>query len=185
MQPTEKTPPNQPEDRDKTAQEGPKDSRELTLAQRWAGLYPIVMMLLLLAFFAYHQLTHTAFFNAQFQLPEKIALYGPILISLAAPLIRLVKGKTQPVRLLEAVTDLSLGIGAVVLWNHFPFDFSHIADVFPHNMRFAFSWINNNIGRFILILQIVVGFLSGFGHILSYMRERQEEKQPQMDTDKH
>src|SRR4030042_4146676 len=103
-----------------------KDTR-LTMPQRWAGLYPDVLMLLLLAFFAYHQRMSTGFFTEKFGLPEMIALYVPILISLAPPIQRLLQGERNPARPLEAVTDLSLAIGSLWLWNHFPLYFSPLA----------------------------------------------------------
>jgi hypothetical protein len=146
----------------------------LTPAQRWAGLYTDLLMLLLLAFFAYHQWAKTGFFTAKFGWAEMLALYAPIVISLAPPLQRLIQGQRNPARPLEAFTDLSLAVGSIWLLNHFPFDFSHIADPFPAMMRFAFAWLTNNVGRFILLLQIVIGFISATATIASYISARKK-----------
>ena len=150
-----------------------KDQVTMTTAQRWAGMYTVVLMLLLLGYFIYHQRTNTGFFTPQFGVPEMVALYGPILISLAPPVQRLIQGKRNPARPLEVVTDLSLAFGSLWLWNHFAFDFSHLGDPLPPPIQFAFDWINNDVGRFILLLQIVLGFLSGLATIGSYFKERQ------------
>jgi hypothetical protein len=142
----------------------------LTMPQRWAGLYTDVLMLLLLAFFIYHQRINSGFFTDAFGVLPMLALYLPIVISLAPPLQRLFQGKRNPARPLEAVTDLSLAIGSAVLLAYFPFEFSHLADPFPPEMRFAFAWITNDIGRAILILQVVIGSISALSTMYSYLR---------------
>jgi hypothetical protein len=148
------------------------DQPDLTKPQRWAGLYTVVLMLLLLAFFIIHQVAGSAFFTGRFGRAEMLALYGPIILSLAPPIQRLVQGKRNPARPLEAVTDFSLALGSLWLWIHYPFDFAHVADIFRPDMRFAFSWLTNNIARFILILQVVLGFISGLATIVTYFRGR-------------
>ncbi len=150
----------------------PQEPDHLTQPQRWAGLYTTGLMALLLIFFALHQSMHSGFFTSRFGYAEQIALYVPIILAMLAPIQRLIQGKRNPARPLEALTDLSLAIGSLWLWNHFPFSFSHIADIFPLRMHFAFSWITDNIGRLILLLQIVVGFLSALGTVAAYRSER-------------
>jgi hypothetical protein len=142
----------------------------LTMPQRWAGLYTDVLMLLLLAFFVYHQHINSGFFTEAFGVLPMLALYVPIVISLAPPLQRLFQGRRNPARPLEAITDLSLAIGSACLLAYFPFDFSHLADPFPPEMRFAFAWITNDIGRVILILQLVIGLISALSTMYSYLK---------------
>jgi hypothetical protein len=151
---------------------GKVEDIQLTKPQRWAGLYTVILMVLLLVFFFYHQWVRSAFFTNKFGWAEMIALYAPIIISLAPPLQRLIQGKRNAARPLEAITDLSLALGSLWLWNHYPFDFAHLGDIFPPVMRFAFAWITNNVGRFILLLQIVLGFMSGITTLVTYARER-------------
>jgi TRAP-type C4-dicarboxylate transport system permease small subunit len=76
-------------------------------------MYTFILMLLLLAFFAYHQWKNTGFFTYKFGRAEMLALYLPILISLGPPIQRLIQGRRNPARPLEAVTDLSLAIGSL------------------------------------------------------------------------
>ena len=145
------------------------DNEILTMPQRWLGLFTDGLMLLLLAFFAYHQWKSTGFFTSKFGWTEMFALYVPILMSLAAPVQRFVQGKRNPARPIEAVSDLSLAIGSLWLRVIYPFDFTHLADPFPHSMRFAFGWINNDVGKWILVLQVVIGFLSCATTLASYL----------------
>jgi hypothetical protein len=150
------------------------DKAMMAPARRWAGLYTVVLMLLLLIFFAYHQWKKTGFFTDNFGTVEMIALYVPILISMVPPIQRAIQGRINPARPLEAISDLSMAIGSIWLWNHFPFNFAHLADPFPAAMHFAFAWITNNVGRFILLLQIVIGFISALGTTASYISERRK-----------
>jgi len=143
--------------------------------QRWRGLYVTVLMLLLLAFFAYHQWKKTGFFTAQFKLPEMVCLYLPIIISLVPPFMRTIQGRRNPTRPVEAASDVFLAIGSIWLRSSFPFDFTHLADPFPASWHSAFTWLTNDVGRFILLLQIVVGFISAGAIIATYLSTRREE----------
>ncbi|OGN97889.1 MAG: hypothetical protein A2Z71_07595 [Chloroflexi bacterium RBG_13_50_21] len=152
-----------------------KDVETLSIPQRWAGLYTVILMLLLLAFFIFHQLKNTGFFTDKFGWTDMLALYGPILISLGPPIQRLIQGRRNPARPLEAATDLSLAVGSLWLKYNFPFEFAHLADPFPFAMRFAFGWITNDIARWILLLQVIIGFLSSASTITTYVRVRRKQ----------
>ena len=154
-----------------------KDKGMMTSNRRWAGLFTVVLMLLLLVFFAYHQWKKTGFFTDSFGTAEMLALYVPVVISMVPPIQRAIQGRINPARPLEAVSDLSLAIGSIWLRYHFPFNFAHLADPFPVGMQFAFTWITNNVGRFILLLQIVIGFISAFTTMVSYLSERRKNPQ--------
>jgi hypothetical protein len=149
--------------------------RGMTPARRWGGLYTVVLMLLLLAFFVYHQYKGTGFFSSKFRIKEMIALYLPIILSLVPPIQRAILGRVNPARPVEACADFLLAIGSLWLWHVFPFNFAHIADIFPERMHIAFVWLTDNAGRFILILQVVVGFISALSIIASYLAERRIE----------
>jgi hypothetical protein len=152
-----------------------KDEVVMTPARRWVGLYTVGLMLLLLAFFVYHLWKGTGFFTDKFGPMEMIALYAPIVISMAAPIQRAIQGRNNPARPIEAASDLSLAIGSLWLWNHFPFNFAHLADPFPSVMRFAFAWITNDIGRWILLIQVIIGFISAISTIMTYLSVRRNK----------
>ena len=103
-----------------------------------------------------------------------LALYGPIVISLFPPIQRLIQGRRNPARPLEAITDLSLAVGSL-LRAIFPFSFAHLVDSFPPAMRFAFAWLTDDASRFILLLQIIIGFISAFATMASYFSARRKE----------
>jgi len=150
-----------------------KDGNEiLTPLQRWTGLATVVAMLLVLGFFAFHQLAGTGFFVATFGSWEMVCLYGPILVSFAAPIIRALSGRKNPARPFEVATNLSLALGSLWLVIVFPFNFSHLADVLPDAIRFIFSWITNDIGKAVLILQVIIGTVAALLTTFKYLSVR-------------
>ena len=151
------------------------DPQVLSAARRWSGLYTVVLMSLLLIFFLYHQWKRTGFFTDKFGPAEMAALYLPIAISVAPPILRAIHGRLDPARLVEAASDLALAMGSIYLWNTFPFNFAHLGDIFPPAMHFAFAWLDNNVGRVILILQVVIGVLSGIATLMSYFSNRKQK----------
>jgi hypothetical protein len=148
------------------------DRRNMNPARRWGGLYTVPLMLLLLAFFSYHQWKQTDFFTEKFGPIEMIALYVPIVVSMVAPFQRAIQGHVNPARLTEASSDLLLALGSLWLWFIFPFNFAHFADIFPTRMHFAFVWLTDPVGKFILLLQVVVGFISALSNVASYLKEQ-------------
>jgi energy-coupling factor transporter transmembrane protein EcfT len=151
---------------------GPKSGgNTLTSARRLSSIFSVGLTILLLIFFGIHQKDHTGFFTSKFGSPEMVALYLPILISLMAPIMRIAMGTLDPARLVEAFSDLCLGAGSLWLRLTFPFDFTHIAEVFPPTIQVGFGWLNDNVGRFILLLQIIIAFISAFATVVSYLTE--------------
>lgn len=148
------------------------DNEILTPSQRVGGLAVIGAMLLVFVFFAWHQLTSTGFYTAQFGPLEMLALYGPILVSFAAPIVRAVSGRHNPARPFQAATNLSLALGSLWLAILFPFDFTHLADILPGALRFVLSWINDDIARFVLILQVLIGVIAMPLTIFTYISIR-------------
>jgi hypothetical protein len=120
-------------------------------------IFSIAATVLIVGFYAYHQVMHTGFFTAGFGPLEMLCLYGTAVLSILPPLIRAVTGHRNPSRPLEAVDDLLLGLAALVLLVVFPFNFAHFADALPSQIRFMFTWLNNDIARIFLWLPLIFG----------------------------
>lgn len=136
------------------------DREVLSLAERVAEpIFSLIATCLLLAFFAYHQLTATGFFTAQFGPFEMLCLYGPILLAPAAAFTRAMSGQRNPARPVEAFANLCMALAAIWLLRVFPFNFTHLSDALPAAIQFTLAWVTNDIGRLILMLQVVVGML--------------------------
>ncbi len=143
----------------------------LSPTRRWSSLLSFALLLLLLIFFVLHQKDRTGFFSSNFGIAEMLALYLPIVIAMLAPFLRIMLGTIEPARLVEAISDIFLGIGSIYLRLTFPFDFSHFGDIFAPNLRFAFSWLTDNVGRFILLLQIIFAVISILAALGTYLTE--------------
>ena len=152
------------------------DTEVLTAMQRWAGLFIIVGMFLLGGYFVYHQLTNTGFFTDKFRSLEMLCLYGPILVSWIAPLVRAFNGHRNPARPFEAATSLTLAMGSLWLWIIFPFNFAHLADILPGALRFVISWITNDTGKVLLMLQVIIGPIAALWTILKYFSVRRQAR---------
>lgn len=141
----------------------------LTPPGRLGELVLVAFMFVLFGFFVYHQTTNTGFFTDKFGTLEMLALYGPILLGMAAPLSRALTGHRNPARPLEALGSLALALGSLWLLVVFPFDYTHLADPLPQGTRFIMSWISDNIGRLFLILQIIIGPIAAVIQMIKYL----------------
>lgn len=147
-----------------------KDNETLSPFERWAQLFIIVGTLLLGGYFYLHQVSNTGFFTEAFGTIEQVALYGPILISFGAPLVKLLTGQRNLGRLFDALTNLSLAAGSFWLVRTFPFDFSHLADPLPAFLRWPIAWIRDPIARILLWVQVILGTLTGLSNVAKFLR---------------
>ena len=146
-----------------------KGEREvLTTPQRIGEGVTIVVLLLMAGFFRLHQSMDTGFFTADFGPTAMLCLYGPIAVALIPPAIRALGGRRNPARLFEAAANLSLALGSLWLLRVFPFDFTHLADVFPAPMRFGLAWMTNDIGRYFMIFQVTVMFIAAIANTVRF-----------------
>lgn len=122
-----------------------------------------------------HQWANTGYFTDAFGTIEMLALYVPILVSFGAPIARLVSGRQNPARPFEAAMNISLALGSLWLAIVFPFNFAHLADVLPPAVRFVLSWINNDIGRLVLILQVIIGIVLAPWTLVTFFSVRGHE----------
>jgi hypothetical protein len=141
----------------------------LHAGQRSGEGFAVVVILLIFAFFVYHQVANTGFYTAKFGEWEMFALYGSILFSCVPPLARAVLGARNPVRPLEAASNIFSMIAALFLLTVFPFNFSRFADALPSAVRFAFSWITNDMGKVALMLIILGSLISGVVNIVKFL----------------
>jgi hypothetical protein len=139
----------------------------LTLPQRFGEIVSTCAILLILAFYLYHQIANTGFFTSKFGAWEMFAFYGSILLSLLPSLARAWLGRRNPVRLLDAFCNTYCTIALIFLFVVFPFNFQHFADALPPATRFLFAWLSNDIARIAMVLGI---FGTGISAVVNGIR---------------
>lgn len=148
------------------------DGEVMSVLERSVELLALIPMVFLFVFFAYHQLTNTGFFTTSFGPLEMVCFYGPILTSVAAPLVRASSGNRTLARPFEISSNLFLAFSSLYLLTVFPFDFYHFGDLFPGPFHFVFSFFTNGIGMLFLILQVIggaIGAVVGTAKLISVL----------------
>ena len=144
------------------------DRETLSNQMRWFEVSFDLPMVLLFGFFALHQATNTGFFTAKFGSVEMLALYGPIIVALIAPAIRALTGRRNPARPWDVAMQLSLAAGSLYLLVVFPFDFAHLGDVLPGVLAIFVSWISNDVGKILMVLQVILGPINAITTTVKY-----------------
>jgi hypothetical protein len=147
-----------------------RDSENLTLGQRGVEVITGLAVIFLLGFLVYHDVAATGFYTAEFGFLERVALYGPLILSPAAPWTRAITGRRNPARLAEALTSLCLALGSLWLLIIFPLDYTHLSDALPGPLRPLLDWVTDDLARFILILQVIIGPITAIILIGRYFR---------------
>lgn len=132
----------------------------LSAGQRFGEVVSGAIVLLILAFYIYNQLTNTGFFTSKFGGWEMFAFYGSIFLSLVPPIARAVIGRRNRVRPLEAACNIFFAFASLYLLGVFPFNFAHFGDALPGAIRFALSWVTNDIAKVVLVLAFLGGLIS-------------------------
>lgn len=159
----------------------PEKNEVLTSVERWGEAAIVVSLWLLLGFFGRHQALNTGFFTDRFGTLELVCLYGPILLAMLPPAARALNGRRNPARPLEVVAHLSLMLGSLWLVLAFPFDFAHLGDVFPAVIGSMLGWFTDDLGRVVLILQVIISPISAGVNIWRYISFRRRAAQTSPD----
>jgi hypothetical protein len=141
----------------------------LNIVERGLELFIIAAMLLLYAFLRIHEAQDTGFFTEAFGPREALALYAPILLSLAAPSARALTGRRNLGRPFEVLANLGLAVGSLWLFTHFPFDFSHLGDPLPAFMRWPIAWFSDWFARIVLAAQVVFGLIGAVTNFVQFL----------------
>ncbi len=148
------------------------DHEMLTVPQRIGELWGSAAILGLFGFLLYHQQTQSGFFTEKFGVLEMFCLFVPLLLGLAAPIVRAWTGQRNPARPYEIATSLLLALGSLWLLIVFPFSFAHLADTLSAGLHFALAWVTDDIGKILLILQIIISPASAFVTAWRYVSHR-------------
>jgi hypothetical protein len=130
----------------------------MRLSERAGEVIGILCILILLIFFITHQTSLTGFFTSKFGQLEQFLFYGSLVFGIIPNIGKIILGRKNPIRPLEALGAFFSFIALVWLLNVFPFDFTHLTDILPEFMIMITSWISNDITKIFMIIGIVGSF---------------------------
>jgi hypothetical protein len=121
------------------------------------SFFMFVFSILLIIYFANHQMQSTGFLTKSFGLLEIIFLYGYSVFWIISAGLEGVLGQRLLSRMVDAFGGVIFG-GICIIWLFFvfPFDFTNFAVVLPDHIRFLLVWISNDIARVIMLLGIIL-----------------------------
>jgi len=122
---------------------------------------------LMVLYFAAHQMWSTGFFTATFGTLEMIMLYGSWVCWIITAGLEGVLGQRLLSRLFDTFGGIIFAAVATAwLLVVFPFEFAYFADVLPGSLRFLVQWISNDIARVVMVLYIIaMGFAAVYAPI--------------------
>jgi hypothetical protein len=161
---------------------GNNNNEYLSISQRGGEFVRVFFGVLVLGFFLYHQYANTGFFTSKFGDWEMFAFYGSMLLSFVPPIARAAIGSRNPVRPIEAFCNLFSAFAALYLFSVFPFNFANLTAALPSEIRFMFTWVDNDIGKVVLVLIFIGSLASGLYNIARYFFHPRMEKESRPPT---
>jgi hypothetical protein len=146
----------------------------LRLSARVGELIGVVVSLIVFFFLYENQLRGAAFFTTNFGSTAEFLFYGPLLTGMLLSLARAFYWRRNAIRPFDSLNALFLAYSAFWLLSAFPFDFTHLADMFPTQLQFLFGWLNNDIGRVLFALAGIASLANFVYSFLLYVNVRNQ-----------
>jgi hypothetical protein len=120
----------------------------------------IVLTALVALFFVDNQMQETGFFTSDFGAVEMALFYGSLLYGMVPPVLRMIGGRRNAVRPFEVLGNVIFIVAAVYLLYVFPFDMSHLTDLFPSSLKFILDWMTDDIAKLLFAFAAIVSMLA-------------------------
>jgi type IV secretory pathway VirB2 component (pilin) len=170
-----------------TAQVEREASREvLSLGERIGEAMGLVISVIFIAFVAIHQTRPTGFFIGDSVGTDAAIIYIVVAIGMVPAALRLVLGRRNMVRPLEAFGMAAFGAAAVYFLITFPFDMSRFAQPLPRSLEFLIDWIPESLAKAMLVIGLIAcAFFAPFTYRMhvSVKRYLAEEERPEPSSD--
>jgi hypothetical protein len=152
----------------------------LRLSERAGEIIGVIFSLWIGLFLYENQLRGVPFFTPSFGQFEQFLFYGPLVVGAFISFIRAAYGRRNALRPLDVMQGVFWGVSAIWLLYVFPFDFGHFPDMFPSAIRFALTWVSDDVYRLLLAIAGIAGFASALYDSVLYsaVRSRMVVAQP-------
>jgi len=129
----------------------------------------MAFIVIIVAFFVKHQNDSTGFFTSEFGTGETIVFYAAALFGLVTGSAKIVVGRKNKVRPIEMVGNMLWIVASIWLLTVFPFDFNYLPDVLPEYLQPLLDWMSDDIGKILLVLGIIGGWIALFVTTMLYI----------------
>ena len=133
--------------------EAKKDT--MLYSERVGNVVAFVIIILVILYFAAHQMWSTGFFTSKFGTLEALLFYGVLIYQIFPTALKVLFGRKNLARLFDIFGSVLFAAALAWLFAIFPFDFAYFADVLPSFLRFLLQWISNDIVRVLMVLGII------------------------------
>jgi hypothetical protein len=124
----------------------------LRASERVGEVIGVVVSVFFFLFLYENFLRGVPFFTSAFGPSEQLLFFGPLLSGVLISLLRAIHGRRNALRPLDVLQAIFWAVAAFWLLSVFPFDFTHFPEMFPASIRFAISWVSNDLYAFLLLL---------------------------------
>jgi hypothetical protein len=142
--------------------------------ERAGNVFAIVAVSLVTLYFVSSQLDNTGFFTSSFGIPEMVLFYLPVPLGIGVSVIKLVTGRKNPSRPLDALNAVVIGVACLWFFVVFPLNFAHLGDLLPFGLKVLVDWIPNSVVRVILLIGGLGSLFNVFYTSIIYMAVRSE-----------
>ena len=126
-------------------------------ADRVTGIVLVVISVLIVAYFAAHQVGSTGFFTAEFGILETVLLYGSLIFWILTGFLDGIVGQRLLSRILDAFGGaIFAAISLAWLLIVFPFEFAYFSGILPDFLRFLVQWISNDIAQGLMVIGVTL-----------------------------
>lgn len=151
---------------------------KIPAGERWGNAFGAAAIIVGIWFFVIHQTRPTGFFTEDFGVVESALFYIALLFGVATSMSRMVIGRKNAVRPLEALSSAFTLVALVRLLVVFPFDFSHLADPLPRFLEFLLQWISGYVAPVLMVLGIIGSAATAAYNAVMYAFVRRELAKP-------
>ncbi|UCE29778.1 MAG: hypothetical protein JSV85_03445 [Candidatus Bathyarchaeota archaeon] len=160
--------------------EAKKDT--ITFSERVGNIVGVVIGLLFVWYFVAHQTGSTGFFTSRFGTLEALLFYGSIVFGIVSAVLRGLSGRKNVARLFDIFEAIFAAVAIAWLFIVFPFDFTHLADLFPDFLKFLLLWISNDVAKVLMVLAMIVTLVMSIYTATFYVLVRKELSKPATKT---
>jgi hypothetical protein len=115
---------------------------------------------LVFGFYMAHYAWSTGFFTSAFTPVLAVLFFASVLYVMVNTSAKAITPRKDTLALIELVGAVLFVVVAAWIFEVFPLNFTHVADVIPTPFQFLLSWLTNDIGRILVALVLLAAVIA-------------------------